>query len=152
MKTGDVAFGFPVLGFTRDLDLWGFADLEALTACGPLTLKEDKLPGMELVDAEGRRWTVTSVRRVGPAKTGLAGLIEPLLYAKRTSRIEHELDALTPLTLAEVKARLVAGIEAFPDYWGDDAEEVAGRVAEVRAVSTIAEVHSVLGLDDFRSY
>ena len=89
------------------------------------------------------------MRRVGPAKTGLAGLIEPLRYAKRTSLIEHELDALTPLTLAEVKARLVAGIEAFPDYWGDDAEEVAGRVAEVRAVSTIAEVHSVLGLDDF---
>lgn len=89
---------------------------------------------------------------MGPAKSGLAGLIEPLLDAKRTSRIEHELEGLAPLTLAEVKARLVAGIEAFPDYWGDDAEEVAGRVAEVRAVSTIAEVLKVLGLDDFRSY
>lgn len=110
------------------------ADLEALTVCGPLTLMEAKLSGMELMDTEGRRWAVRSVRRMGPAKSGLARLVEPLLYGKRTSRIGHELSALTPLQLAEVKDRLGAGIEAFPDDWGDDAEKVAGRWAEVRAV------------------
>jgi len=155
MKTGEADCRFPVLGFTTDRDIWGFLDLNGLTTCGPLTLKDDMQAGMELVDADGRRWVVRSIRRLGPAKSGLKGLVEPLLFGKRTSRIEHELEALAPLSLADVQARACDAMAAHPDFWCEDDERdtvLPARQAEVRSTTTIEAIHELLGLDSFHSY
>ena len=152
MKTAQADFRFPVLGFTGDSDVWGLPDLDALTTCGPRTLKEGLQVGMELVDAEGRRWVVRSVRRTGRAGS-LLSLLLPLGPAQ--SRIEHELEPLEPVSLADAQARVCAAMNAHPDFWCEDEERdtvLPGRIAEVKATTTIAGIHEILGLDSFHAY
>lgn len=154
MKTSQAGFSFPVLGFTPDREIWGFQDLDTLTSCGPRTLKDDMQIGMEIVDAEGSRWIVRSVQRIGRAQSLLRTLIASLISTPQ-SRIEHELDQLEPTTLGEVQTRTCASLRAFPQDWGADDEndpELARRMAEVRATTTIAAIHDVLGLDSFMAY
>ncbi|WP_304777227.1 hypothetical protein [Phenylobacterium sp.] len=111
--------------------------------------------GMELVDANGRGWIVRSVTRVGRAESLLKSLLSILLFAKLQSRIEHELDALEPLSLDEVKARACAMLEAFPEDYGqyDYSDNVlAPLLAEVRRAKDIASLPELLGLDSFKAY
>lgn len=155
MRTGEVDFRFPVLGFTPDLDVWGFPDLRGLTTCGPRTLKTDMQIDMELVDADGHRWIVRSVRRVGRAGSLVSSLIRSLLTSVPQSRIEQELEAMAPLTRDETCARVCSSMEAHPEFWCEDDERqtvLPERLARVRAVKSIAEIHDVLGLDTFEAY
>lgn len=151
MKTVQVDFRFPVLGFTTDADVWGLPDLDALTTCGPLTLKDGLQLGMELIDADGRRWIVRSVQRTGRA----GSLLTRLFFGPRLSRIEHELDQLQPVSLGDVQARVCAAMEAHADFWCEQ-DEIAtvlpARLAEVKATATISGIHEVLGLDSFHAY
>lgn len=89
MKTADVAFEFPVLGFTPDGEMWGFPDRNSLTSCGPRTLKQDMERDMELVDAGGRRWIVRSIRRIGLGYPLIPWLFRSLLSTPQY-RIEHD--------------------------------------------------------------
>lgn len=151
MKTVQAGFRFPVLGFTTDSDVWGLPDLGALTTCGPRTLKEGLQLGMELIDAEGRRWVVRSVRRTGRA----GSLLSVLLFSPSQSRIEHDLEPLASISLEEAQTRVCAAMEAHPDFWCEDDERdtvLPARLAEVRSTATIAGIHEVLGLDSFHAY
>ena len=151
MKTAQADFRFPVLGFTTDSDVWGLPDLDALTTCGPRTLKDGLQVGMELVDADGQRWAVRSVRRTGRA----GSLLSLLLSGPAQSRIEHELESLGPISLADAQARVCRAMEAHPDFWCEDDERdtvLPARLAEVNATATIADIHQVLGLDSFHAY
>lgn len=155
MKTAEVEFRFPVLGFTPDREIWGFQDIDTLTSCGPRTLKDHMQIGMELIDADGRRWIVRSVRRTGRAGSFLSWLGSLVFLSTPQSRIEHELDALEPVSLADGQARACASLEAYPhDYCADDEMEtvLAPLLAEVRRTKAIAEIHGLLGLDSFRAY
>jgi hypothetical protein len=64
--------------------------------------------GMELVDADWRRWLVCSVRRTGRAGSLLFHVL-PFLAAPQ-SRIEHELKPMTALSLDEVRRRASAAM------------------------------------------
>lgn len=150
MKTTEVDFRFPVLGFTPDGEIWGFADLNTLTSVGPRTLKGDMQAGMELVDAKGRRWAVRSIRKLGRGEPLLMWLLSALL-STRQYRIEQELEPLEPLSLDEVKARVLESIEATAwDYGGED--ELKPLLAKVRSAKSIAAIHKPLGLDSFMAY
>lgn len=142
---------FPVLGFTPDGENWGFPDLDRLTKCGPRTLKENMQDGMELVDADGRRWRVLSVRRTG--RTG--SWLMALLAAGPQSRIEQDLEALPALSLSEVKQRTRESLNAFAaDYKGFDGDEVefASMLASVESARSISEIYELIGADTFESY
>src|SRR5436190_6493935 len=101
MLTSEVDFVFPVLGFTPDKDAWGFADRETLTSVGPWTLKDDLQKDMELIDADGHRWMVRGLRRIGRARPLLRTLFDRLL-SQPQSRIEHDLQALPSISLDDV--------------------------------------------------
>jgi hypothetical protein len=155
VKTREADFRFPVLGFTPDREIWGFGDINTLTSCGPRTLKDNMQAGMELIDADGRRWIVRSVRRVGRARPLVPWLVSALLTASPQSRIEHELEELEIVTLSEVQARACASLRAFPQDFGADDEGdpvLEQRLADVCSVKTIAAIHDVLGLDSFMAY
>lgn len=155
MKTTEVEFAYPVLGFTTDKDVWGFPDLERLTKCGPRTLKDKLQDQMELMDARGRRWQVRSVQSLGRAKPALGAWLRSLLTGVPQFRIEHDLDMLAPLTLQQVQARVCESIEAHPLFWCEPGEEdtvLPARMAEVRSTPSISEIHDVLGLDTFEAY
>ncbi|HEY8617148.1 hypothetical protein [Phenylobacterium sp.] len=152
MKTQEAGFRFPVLGFTPDRENWGFPDLDRLTKCGPRTLRENMQQGMELIDADGRRWRVLSTRR-----TGRAGSLLSLLpgFGPTQSRIEHELEPLPKLTLAEVQQRTLESLETFrSDYTGfsGDEAEFAALLERVRKARSVAEICEIIGADTFEGY
>lgn len=154
MRSTEADMLFPVLGFTPDGDIWGFADLNTLTSCGPMTLKKNLQHDMELVDSNGRRWIVRSIRRLGRGRPLFPGLLLDLL-ATPQSRIEQELDELSPLTFEEIKARAIAAVELTSEYYcaEDEREEIlVPLLDQVRAASDVAEIHELLGLDSFMGY
>ena len=154
MKTSQVDFHFPVLGITPDKDIWAFPDRNTLTSCGPETLRDSKEDGMELVDADGRRWLVNSIRRTGRATSWLRWLVDRLISTPQ-SRIEHDLTVLTPVTLEEVKARVCESMEAFPQYYSESYERdavVDEQIVSVRSAEKIADIPDFLGLDSFMAY
>jgi hypothetical protein len=155
MKTADADLKFPVLGFAADREMWAFADIETLTSCGPLTLKDNMQAGLELIDAEGRRFRVRSIRRIGRVAPWWKTLVMDLLTLKPQSRIEHELEPLEPISLSEVKRRVCTGLEEFSgDYCADDQREeiLEPMLAQVRSAKSIAATHDFLGLDSFMAY
>ena len=154
MKAADANLRFPVLGFTTDQDIWGFPTLHVLSRCGRRTLKDGMQIGMELVDLEGRRFVVRSFKSGGRDRALLPWMLWSMLAGSQYW-IEQELHPLQPLSLEEVKARVCAGIRAHPSYWCEEADRDAvlpERIAEVQSVISISEIHSILGLDDFRAY
>jgi hypothetical protein len=149
MKTAEVGFRFPVLGFTEDLEIWGFQDLDRLTRCGPRTLKEDLQRGMELIDAEGRCWVVRSIKKTGRAGSLLSVLLP---FGPAQSRIEHELDALPPVTLEDVRRRACRAMEAFSENYVDSDEDKAEfdqLLVKVKQAGKISEVYDLLQPDTF---
>ena len=155
MKTGDVAFEYPVLGISGDNDLWGFRDYRQLTTCGRRTLRDDMQRGMELVDAGGRRWRVVGVRRLGKSRSFLPWLFWTLLTAVPNYSIEQDLEPLEPLTLDDLKDRVCSAMKAHPEFWCDDPEsaaELSQRIRQVRKAKKVAGIDDVLGLDTFEAY
>lgn len=154
MKTADVDFDFPVLGFTPDGEMWGFPDRNSLTSCGARTLKLDMQREMELVDGRGRRWIVQSIRRTGLGYPPIVWIFQSLLSTPQY-RIEHELEETTPLPFDEVRQRAVTSVETYwMDYCAEDEREeiLLPLLAQVRATSSAAELFEVLGLDSFMGY
>ena len=151
----EASFNFPVLGISHDNDVWGFPDLRRLTTCGPRTLKDGMQRDLELIDAQGQRWVVTSVRTIGPAGSIPGRWFSTLLTGKPQFRIEHELKALEPLSVGEVKDRVCAAMRAHPDFWCEPDERdtvLRERIADVQATKTIVDIHETLGLDTFEGY
>jgi hypothetical protein len=152
VKASEAEFHFPVLGFTPDREIWAFADLNTLTSCGPRTLKDNMQSGMELVDADGRRWVVRSVRRIGRAESLLVWVLAHA-FSTPQSRIEHELEEMTSISLDEVKARVRFSMETHPqDFYEADEAAFLEAVESVRVAQSVAEIHDLLGLDSFMAY
>jgi hypothetical protein len=154
MNAMEAGFCFPVLGFTPDQEIWGFQDLDTLTSCGPKTIRDDMQVGMELIDADGRRWRVRSIRRTGRAEP-LARWLLSILLSTPQSRIEHDLERLEPVSLAEVQDRTCASLNMFSrDYCADDEREeiLEPLLSQVRSAHDFASVHEGLGLDSFKAY
>lgn len=121
MQTAEAGFQFPVLGFTSDGEIWGFRDLDRLTKCGPRTLKEGAQIGMELVDADLRRWRVLAVRRTGRAGSFLSLLLP---FGPPQSRIEQELQPMEAISIEDARGRACRAMEAHTMNYleGDDRE------------------------------
>jgi hypothetical protein len=152
MKAADADLGFPVLGFTTDLEIWGFPDLDRLTKCGPRTLKENTQLGMELVDVRGQRWVVRSIRRTGRAGSLLSLL---LIFGQPQSRIEQDIEPLPPLSIDEVRRRAYAAMEAHAINYleGEDPEiEFKPLLAKVGKARSVAEIYDLLQPDTFEPY
>jgi len=152
MKTSDADIRFPVLGFTPDRENWGFPDLDRLTKCGTQTLKERMQEGMELIDANGRRWRVLGVRRTGRAGSLLSYVPG---FGPRQSRIEQELEALPSLSLTEVREKALESIQTFrSNYTGFDGDDVEfdALLTKVGQAGSIAEIYDLLQPDTFEPY
>lgn len=143
-----MSFVYPIFAFTADADMFGFDDFDELSTCGRQTLTNGKQDGMELIDATGSRWRVVGMRRTGGVglKLGLA------CFLAGVSRIEHDLEAMGPLTLSEVKALVRRATEAYPDDVTLGGESVEDRLLQVERAETIADLLVMLGLDHFRAY
>jgi len=152
MKTAEAGFRFPVLGFTSDLEIWGFQDLDRLTKCGPRTLKEGTQIGMDLVDADLRRWRVLAGRRTGRAGS-LLSLLLP--FGPPQSRIEQELQAMEAISIEDARRWATRAMEAHTVKYleGDDREvEFEPLLASVKRARSIAEIFDLLQPDTFESH
>ncbi|MBX3482379.1 hypothetical protein [Phenylobacterium sp.] len=151
MQSSEAHFSFPVLGFTPDREIWGFPDMDRLTKCGPRTLKEGVQNGMELIDTDGRRWRVLSVRR-----TGRAGSVLSLLwiFGPPQSRIEQELEPLPVVSLEEVQQRARDAMETSRiDYYGEEGQaEYRSMIRKIGKTRSISKIYDLLQPDTFESY
>lgn len=151
MISSEIDFRFPVLAFTPDREIWGFPDMDRLTRCGPRTLKEDAQKGMELVDASGRRWRVVSVRR-----TGRAGSVLSLLwiFGPPQSRIEQQLEVLSPISLEEVQQRSCDAMETSQiDYYGEEGQaEYRSMLRRIKNARSIEKIYDLIQPDTFEPY
>jgi len=155
VRASEAGLKFPVLGISADQDLWGFPDLRSLETCGRLTLRDKMQDGMELISADGRRWRVDGVRKLGRAGSVVSQVLAVLLSGGPQFRIEHDLTPLTRLSLREVQERACAAISAHPDFWPDEDGHLGSTPAElakVRRTRSIAEIYDILGLDTFEAY
>jgi hypothetical protein len=153
MKTGEIDFHFPVLGFTEN-NIWGFQDLDRLTRCGPRTLRDGAQLGMELVDSKERRWIVRSVRRVGSASSLLHQLLF-FVFGPPQSRIEQELEAMSLLPIEEIKRRACSAMQANAISYleGDDPElHFKPLLARVEQARSVGEVYDLLQPDTFEAH
>lgn len=140
---------FPVLCFTRNLDVTPVTSASELGVCGPRTLREEKLLGMDIVDASGDSWRVSAISQVGYAPFSWRWL-NPFL--PRLRRIEYALEPGPKYSLHEVQERVLACIDAHPEYWREvsyDDADLIERKAAVRSTKAIADLHDVLGSDIF---
>jgi len=151
MKTSEMEFEFPVLGFPVDQDFLGFRDRRALTTCGRFTIEKNLAVGTEFIDARLRRWVVRTARKVGNARPWF---VRPFTYwlVPPLFRIEHELEALEPLSLDEVKDRIRVSMQAYPPEWSPDDEldtVIATDFADLAAAGSVAEIYERFQPDTF---
>lgn len=154
MKSTEIDFKYPILGFCKDGDVWGFPDLNTLTSCGPRTLKKGMEDGLELVDAKQRRWVVRSIQRTGRGEPLWLWILSAML-STRQSRIEQELEAMPPIPFDKLKERVVVWVEANSENFclSDEIEtELKPLIAKVRAAKTNKRIFDLLGLDSFMAY
>ena len=119
-----------------------FYDLDDLTICDANTLKGGAPERLDLIDAEGRRWAVRSVVRVGRAGGFLPWVLGALVGWNRY-RLDYELEAAQPVTLDYVKDRVGAVEQVFgnlDDYTEEHEAETADRLAKIRRAKTISRV------------
>jgi hypothetical protein len=154
MKSTEADIRFPAVGFTPDGDMWGFDDIDALTECGPMTLRQNMQSGMEVIGSDGGRWVVRSIRRVGRNKPLLPWLLWRLLSGPGW-RIEQELEEVAPVTLDDIKTRAIQFLEAHPEDHcpdGPQSKDYKRLLAQLRAARSVAKLQELLGLDWFIAY
>lgn len=154
MKSTEADIRFPAVGFTPDGDMWGFDDVDALTECGPKTLRQNMQSGMEVIGSDGRRWAVRSIRRIGRNKPLLPWLFRRLLSGPGW-RIEQEMEELPPVTFGDIRVRAIQFLDAHPEDHcpdGPQSEEYNRLLAQVRAARSVAQLIELLGLDWFIAY
>ena len=145
---------FPILGFTTDDDVWGFPSVHEFGLCGPRTIKNDMQRGKEIVDGDGRRYRVRSIRKLGRYRALPIWFLKSLLTTPQY-RIAHDLEPLGPLSLEEIKQRVHVCMRAHPLYWSEEADfdtVLVEQLANAEACRSVAEIFEVLGLDWFQSY
>ena len=151
MKSTEADIHFPAIGFTPDGDMWGFADVGALTECGSMTLRKNMQSGMEVIDSDGRRWVVRSIRRIGRNKPLLPWLFSRMLSGPGW-RIEQELEQMPPVTLEDIRVRAGEYFEANADDLcpdGPQSEDYKRLRSKVRGAKSVAKLRELLGLDWF---
>ena len=130
---------FPALAFCRDVGrsaeagrerLQYFLDLEDFATCTSWQLKYGERLGMVLVGPDLRCWKVDRVIDLGVVGPFWGRLLR-FLVQQGVHRIDQEVEAIDPMTMEQVKDRVVASIQANPDDWRDD-EAIAGEAGPPR--------------------
>lgn len=156
---------FPATAFCRDVgrdaeagreSFQYFLDLEDFSTCTSWQLRHGERLGMVLVGPDLRRWKI-----VGVTDQGVVGSfwerVFRFLVQQSVHRVDQQIEAIKPMTLDQVKDRVVASIRANPDDWRDD-EAIAGEagppreeqglldelVASVRAAASLPQIINVL--------
>lgn len=130
---------FPALAFRCDAGpyakpgrerLTWFLDAEDFSTCTPWELKHGERLGMDVVGSDLRCWKVLAVVDLGVVRPLLERAFRFFLR-QSVHRIDQQIVEIEPVTLEQVKARIIASIHANPDDWRDD-EAIAGEAGPPR--------------------
>lgn len=125
VKASEADLAFPLVGFTKAAGALCFGDLGYLLSCDPEYVRDETLIGMELFDNRQRRWIVRSLL-----------LQEPLPEKRRWQwftpcvTFDLELEEMDPISLDEVKSRLLAEWE----LGSSDDEEAVWRSPDLATI------------------
>ena len=155
MKITEAGFAFPVFGFAPDDTLgWQCDDLSGMMTAREPVFRLHWPKSLTLVDANGSRWAVKSVRRVGRSGS-LFGWLVLAPLGKNRCRIEWDLEPLAPLSLADVQNLACDTTARFGevDDWNEELEaETASEIAKIRNTRSSAEARPLLNWPSFVSH
>jgi len=129
MMSATVLNSFPVLGLSRG-HLVSFRDEDSLTTCGEAGLRSGFFDDLVLIDADGYKYKVGHVEKLGPA--GPFGGFR--LLRSRKVKIALDLGAPEKLTLAQTK-QLISGV--LSESQGIDVAAVKARIEHAESFSEI---------------
>jgi hypothetical protein len=129
----DLPFKWPVLGFGPDVGPWSdflvrFSKAEQFETCGSWSLKNGARAGMILVDSSGRCWEMVALRKLDVAGSFWTQILR-FLIRQVVYNVEADLIEQAPITLEQVKARVVETVVAHSHQWIDD-EALAGEAGK----------------------
>lgn len=129
-RVGDLAF--PVVAIQVNGTVRGYLDTPALTTTNRQA--SDSLAGLQLIDAEGRRYTVASARAIDPP-----GMFSDFA-GTRAFQVDLSLTRGPKLSQAEAVAAVAAAVRATPGHL-DLTEQGGAAVAdELAALTSLARV------------
>ena len=151
MNAFDSRIEFPVVGFTPDYYMWAFKNIEELTTCGTLTLRDNMQNGLILIGSDCRSWRVRSIRRI--KRTGSWLMV--LLTAKTSWLIEHDLETLPNTSIDDLRERALKSVETYEsDYKGFPGEDdfYASVLNDIRNAQSVSDVIRATGCGGFDTY
>jgi hypothetical protein len=129
MMIATVLTSFPVLGLSRG-HLVAFREPDSLTTCGEAGLRTGFFDDLVLIDADGYKYKVDHVKKLGPAGP-FRGF---RLLRSRKVKIALELSVPEKLTLAQTK-QLISGV--LSESQGIDVAEMKARIERAESFSEI---------------
>lgn len=133
-------------------DMHGFPNVVSLMTNSEFKLKKRYAVGMELVDAHGRSWRVTSVMRIGREWSLLKHAFMRLV-ANPPIRIDYALETLPDVDFDRVKERCCIDVErqvADLAELPEDGPAAAARLRDlVQKATTAQEVYDIVQPDWF---
>lgn len=124
---------FPVVGFHRDVGPYAeagrekvvyYLDPEDFSTSTSWELRRGQRSGMVVVGRDLQCWKVVRVTDLGVIRPFWERLFR-LLVRQTLHRVDQQVEPIEPMTLDQVKERVVASIYANPDDWRDD-DAIAG--------------------------
>jgi hypothetical protein len=172
MDIADADLTFPLLAFTNNLEVVGVEKLSDLTCWGNSALyTADKELGMELVDAQGKRVVVRDIQILKELKFFPFPKWLDWLNRQTSCEVNLIVEATSPLTLADMKARVREIIVDKPEIYclnyspendlpenaefvagADDIESLTGVLAEFDAIQDFDELYRTAAVDTFNAY
>ena len=146
MKSCEMEITFPAFGFTPSDELYYFSRIENLTKCGPQTLKQNVLVGMELIDSDYNRWRILSAQEIEHNRN-IISKIFPLKLGKR--QIALDVEPMTQVSLVYVQWRTCKHLQTFTlDYYFQREKiQFLEEVRKVRTSSSLAEIAEICNLE-----
>ncbi len=172
MDIADANLIFPVLAFISNFEVVGADNLSDLTHWGNSELyTADYELGMELVDAEGKRVVVRDIQIVKERKAFRLPKILDWLSWRAGYEVNLIVDPASPLTFAEIKARVREIIIDKPEIYClnynpendlpenaeqiaaiDDVDSLPAVLADFDAIQDFDELYRTAAVDNFDSY
>jgi hypothetical protein len=147
MNLAEADLAFPVLCFTKRMEIWGASDVAALTNWSKHAFRRKSQIDMELVDIAGRRVVVRSIRKLPRHRFWPVALAQALIGQPKYRRVELGLEELPTMSLEGVKTRFIACLMDRPRL-DDDYAQRSGRRLPIIGKQALLWIKAAQGIGD----
>ncbi len=126
---------FPIIAFSQGL-IFIFRNMEELTTCGTLALKNNFYNGMVIYDSEGKEFEVIKAKKIGH----VGPFFGFRLFHSRKIRVSLELKEKTSkISLEQLKKKICDMIDQKKSFWSA-AGDINDLKKEIQKAETFTEI------------